>query len=178
MRSNTDQVFSEMHIDTANFTYYADRIEGIQFTVSSEGVLSSTQYFPAAADARLRCKCSPPSDESVFRGEVWDSFEGISIENAFARLDNFAIQLTNSPKDWKGHVIIYSPIRVGRTRAAGYRTRISNWLIVKRQIDSRRVAIIDGGHREQFAGELYLLPPAVAVPPPLPTIGSCVPKLV
>ena len=185
VRSNTEVLFSDLRIDTANFwkahddaffTYYANRNEGIQYTVSSEGFLSSTNYFPASKDSSLRCKCFPPEDGSVFRGVSWDSFEGISIENILARLDNFAIQLTNSPTEWKGHVIIYSPLRAGRRRATAYHKRIRNWLIVKRQIDSRRVAVIDGGHRENFAGELYLLPPGVAAPPPLPTVASCEPK--
>ena len=182
VRSNTPVLFSELHIDTTNFwkayddasfTYYANRKQGIQYVVSSEGVLNDTKYFPTTEDSRLRCKCFPTEDGSVFRGMSWDSFEGVSTENLLARLDNFAIQLTNSPRGWKGHVIIYSPLRAGRRAAASYTQRIRNWLIVKRQIDSRKVAIIDGGHRENFAGELYLLPPGVAAPPPLPKVASC-----
>jgi hypothetical protein len=184
VRSNNDHKFSQLRVNTTNFskayddalyTYYANRTEGVQYTVSSEGLLSSTTYFPATEDSRLRCKCFPPHDESVFPGVPWDSFEGISMDNSFARLDNFAIQLTNS-LDWKGHVITYSPLRAGRKGAAAYRNRIRDWLIVKRQIDSRRVAVIDGGHRFKFSVELYLLALDVTAPPPLPTVGDCDPK--
>jgi len=187
VRSNTPVQFSELHVATTNvskayddafFTYYANRTEGIEYTVSSDGLLSSTKYFPTPEDSGLRCKCFPPEDGSVFRGVSWDSFEGVSTENILARLDNFAIELTNRPSGWKGHVIIYSPLRAGRRDAAAYTKRIRNWLIVKRQIDSRRVAVIDGGHRENFAGEMYLLSPGVAAPPPLPTVASCDPKRV
>jgi hypothetical protein len=186
VRSNADQLFSDLHIDTTNFskayddaffTYYASRTLGIQYTVSSEGVLSSINYFPAAENSRIRCKCFPPQDESVFRGVTWDSFEGISMDNILARLDNFAIQLSNSP-DWKGHVITYSPLRAGPSGALAFRNRLHRWLTVKRGIDRRQVTVIDGGRREKYAGEFYLLSPGVAAPPPLPTIGSCVPKRV
>lgn len=182
VRANIDQPFSELRIDTTNFsktyddaffTYYANRTEGIQYTVSGEGLLSSTTYFPATEDLHLRCKCFPPNDESVFRGVSWDSFEGISMDNILARLDNFAIQPSNSPADWKGHVITYSPLSAGRSGALAFRNRLFRWLTVKRGIDARRVTVVDGGHRKKRAGEFYLLPPGVATPPPLPTIGSC-----
>jgi hypothetical protein len=187
VRSNTPVLFSELHIDTTNFskayddaffTYYASRPEGIEYTVSSEGVLSDIKYFPSADESRLRCKCFPTEDESVFRGETWDSFDGISMDNILARLDNFAIQLSNSPADWKGRVITYSPLRAGRSGALAFRSGLYNWLTVRRGIDPRRVTVIDGGHREKYGGEFYLLSPSVTAPPPLPTIGACDPKRV
>ncbi len=187
VRSNAAQVFSALHIDTSDFstvyddaffTYYANRTQGIEYTVSREGVLSSIKYFPAAHDSNFRCKCFPSEDESVFRGVSWDSFEGISMDNIFARLDNFALQLLNSETDWKGYVITYSPLSAGRTGALAFRKHVHDRLIVKRGIDSHRVTIKDGGHRQKFAGELYLLPPGIAAPRPLPTVGSCYPKRV
>ena len=186
VRSNAHQRFSDLRVDTTNFSkayddaffaYYANRTLGIQYTVSHEGFLSSTNYFPAADDSRLRCKCFPPQDESVFRGVTFDSFEGIAMENILARLDNFAIQVSNTT-DWKGHVITYSPLRAGRSGALAFRNRLHRWLTVKRAIDPRRVTVIHGGHRKKYAGEFYLLPPGVVAPPPLPTIGSCDPKRV
>jgi len=187
VRANTPVLFSELHVDTTNFseayddaffTYYANRNQGIQYTVSSEGFLNSTEYFPTPEDSGLRCKCFPPEDESVFRGVSWDEFEGISMDNILARLDNFAIQLSNSPSDWKGYVITYSPLSAGHSGALTFRNRLYRWLTVKRGIDARRVTVVEGGHREKRAGEFYLLPPGVAAPPPLPTIGSCDPKRV
>jgi hypothetical protein len=176
------QMFSDLHVaiatfsktyDDAFFTYYASRAQGVEYIVSSEGFLSSTKYFPARGDAVLRCKCFPSEDDSVFRGETWDSFEGISMENILARLDNFAIQLSNSRPDWKGRVITYSPLRAGRSGASAFRNRLYEWLTVKRGIDPRRVTVIAGGHRQKYSGEFYLLSPGVTAPPPLATIGSC-----
>ncbi len=185
--SLSNPVFSDLRIDIASFsktyddalfTYYANRALGVEYIVSSQGFLFTTKYFPTTEDSFLRCKCFPIEDESVFRGETWDWFEGISMENILARLDNFAIQLSNSPKDWKGRVITYSPLRAGRSDALTFRNRLYDWLTVKRKIDPRRVSVIDGGHREKYGGELYLLSPGVTPPPPLPTIGSCDPTRV
>src|SRR6185295_13625181 len=102
VRSNTQQVFSELHIDTegfskvyddASFTYYASRALGIEYVVSREGFLNSVTYFPLVGDLGLRCKCFPLEDGSDFRGETWDSFEGVSRDSLLGRLDNYAIQL-------------------------------------------------------------------------------------
>ena len=108
----------------------------------------------------------------------FDRFGNVSRDSLFARLDNYAIQLTNSPADWKGYVILYSPLSAGRASVAAYRKRVSNWLLVKRQLDPHRLTVVDGGHRESFGGELFLLGPLVEPPWPLPTVGSCDPKLV
>ena len=180
-------MFADLHIDESKFSktyddaffaYYANRVEGVEYVVSHEGDVRRIDYFPSTVDLNLRCKCFPPDDGSVFRGMTWDSYGGISLDNVLARLDNFTIQLLNSPAAWKGRVITYSPLGVSRTRAAAYRKRIREWLFVKRKMDPRRLSVIDGGHRETFAGELFLLPPGNLVPPPLPTLGSCDPKRV
>jgi hypothetical protein len=174
--------FSDLRIDESNFsktyddatyTYYANRKEGVQYIVSYEGDVRDIKYFPSSDDVNLRCKCFPLDDGSVFRGISWDSFEGISMDNMFVRLDNYVIQLQNLDADWNGHVITYSPLRAGRSKASAFRKRIYDWLTVKRGFDQRGITVIDGGHRERFAAELYLLPPGVSVPSPLPTIGSC-----
>jgi hypothetical protein len=181
-----NQKFADLHIDEskfsktyddASFAYYASPREGIQYTVEHEGDVRDVDYFASTTDLNLRCKCFPADDGSIFRGMAWDSFGRISMDNVLARLDNFTIQLLNSPASWKGRVITYSPLGVARTRAVAYSKRIRDWLFVKRKMDPRRLTVIDGGHRETF-GELYLVPPGRLVPPPLPTVGQCVPKRV
>src|SRR5713226_4933341 len=160
-------MFSELHIDESKFSktyddaffeYYANRVEGVEYIVSHEGDVRHINYFPSTSDLNLRCKCFPPDDGSVFRGMSFDSFEGVSMDSMLARLDNFSAQLANSPADWKGHVITYSPLRAGRSGALAFRNRFYRWLTVKRGIDRHRVTVVDGGHRERFAGEFYLLP--------------------
>jgi hypothetical protein len=177
--------FSDLHIDESQFSktyddtlvgYYANRFEGIQYVVESDGTVNHIDYFPSTADLNLRCKCYPPDDGSVFRGMAWDSFGPVSMDSVLARLDNFTIALLNSPANWTGRVITYSPLRAGPVQAAAYRKRIRDWLFVKRKMDPGRLAVINGGHRETFGGELYLVPPGNLVPPPLPTIGTCEPK--
>jgi len=177
--------FSDLHIDESQFSktyddtfvgYYANRFEGIQYVVESDGTVNHIDYFPSTADLNLRCKCYPPDDGSIFRGMAWDSFGPVSMDSVLARLDNFSIALLNSPANWTGRVITYSPLRAGRVQTAAYRKRIRDWLFVRRKLDPGRLAVIDGGHRETFGGELYLVPPGNLVPPPLPTIGTCEPK--
>jgi hypothetical protein len=185
--TKSDLRFSDLHIDDpkfwktyddAFFAYYANRLEGIQYTVEREGTVRSIEYFPSSVDLNLRCKCFPPDDGSVFRGRPFDSFEGISFYDASARLDNFAVMAQNSGAGWRAHIITYSPLRTTRAAGLSYRNRVRNWLVVKRGLDARKVTVVDGGHREQFGAELYLLPDELTSPPPFPTIGSCDPKRV
>jgi hypothetical protein len=187
VRPTRDLKFSDLHLDESKFskafddtftTYYADRREGIQYSVSSGGIVNTITYFPSSDDIDLRCKCFPAEDGSRERTISFDRFSNVSRDMLFARLDNFAIQLTNSPPGWKGYIILYSPLRAGRASVAAYRKRITNWLLVKRQLDPPRLAIVDGGHRENFGGELFLLAAGVEPPWPLPTVGSCDAKLV
>jgi hypothetical protein len=187
VRPTRDLKFADLHIDESKFskafddtftTYYANRREGVQYSVSSEGTVNSIKYFPSSDDVNLRCKCFPAEDGSMERTISFDQFGNVSRDSLFARLDNYAIQLTNSPADWKGYVILYSPLSAGRTSVTAYRERVSNWLFVKRQLDPRRLTVVDGGHRENFAGELFLLAAGVEPPWPLPTVGSCDPTRV
>jgi hypothetical protein len=88
-----------------------------------------------------------------------------------ARLDNFAIQLQIVP-DWKGYIMVYAGRRARSNEARVRGERARNYLIKKRGIDPNRVVAIDGGYREEFGVELYLVHKDYHAPVPWPFVSS------
>jgi hypothetical protein len=99
----------------------------------------------------------------------FDEYANISFGDERARLDNFAIQLQNEPES-VGYLIFYAGRNVARIAAKARANRAKNYLATKRDI--KRIVIIDGGRREEFALELYVqhrdLPPPTPYPDPIP----------
>lgn len=177
-----EQTFSELGLDASRyakayddalFTYYASREEGVQYVVSSGGTVRETSYFPAARDARRRCRCFPAEDESIFRTPPYDFFSPRSVEMTLARLDNFAAAAQNDPS-MRVYVIVYAGRRAGE--AARYRRLVREWLVGRRGVEAGRVSVADGGRRGELAVALFLFPPGMAPPVPQPTLGPCAPR--
>lgn len=145
----------EKAYDDAFYTYYSSRNEGVQYTVSSEGRVGGASYIPTDRDAHLRCPCFPLEDDSVFRTPPFDYFSGKTFEDTLARLDNFAIQLTQSP-EWKGYVVVYAGKRMSLAMVRKYSQGWKDYLIKRRGIPSDKVVMIDGGYRDDLSVELYL----------------------
>jgi hypothetical protein len=99
----------------------------------------------------------------------FDEYGNILYGDEKARLDNLAIQLHNEP-DSVGYLIFYAGRKLTRAAAKARANRAKNYLATKR--DMKRIVIIDGGRREQFALELYVqhrdLPPPTPYPDPVP----------
>ena len=182
VRTDRKQMFSDLGLDESRFskayddtftTYYASRPEGVQYSVSREGVVGSVSYIPSTRDMSLRCRCFPAEDGSIFRTPPLDSFSGVPLDDALARLDNLAIELSNGPKNWKGYVIVYAGRRARAGEAQAYGKRLRDHLVITRQVEAERVLVIDGGRREKLSAELYLFRDDIPPPPALQTVGSC-----
>ena len=111
------------------------------------------------------------SEEGIICGWIvkFDEFGRIRLSDEHARLDNFAIQLTQT-KETVGYIVVYASrkamVREAQTRA----NRARNYLINVRKIDPQRVKAIDGGHKEEFQVDLWIIP-ANSQPPSLdPTV--------
>jgi hypothetical protein len=140
VRPERERPFSELRLDESKyekayddalFTYYASRDEGIQYTVSHQGVVTNTRYIPSSRDSRLRCPCFPAEDGSIFRTPPYEAFSNQSLENALARLDNFAIQLSQVP-DRKGYVVVYAGKRTPLMKAKRYSESLRKHLVERR----------------------------------------------
>ncbi len=94
-----------------------------------------------------------------------DEYGDGNEEGEMARLDNFVIQLMNSPGE-QGYVIVTAgkKSKTGETRAAIERTR--TYLVKMRGIDPSRIVGVDGGKTENPMRQLWIVP-AGAAPPEL-----------
>ena len=180
VRPTVQQRFSDLGVNTTKYTvrrddtfatYYANRDDGVQYSVSAQGVIDSISYIPSTADANLRCSGFPLPDGSVQNHLTFDVYGDLEFNNEAARLDPFAIRLDQQPK-LKGYVIVYA----GRLSCAGEARlradRAKKYLVKKRGLSDTRIVAIDGGYRETFAVELYALPEDAGPPDAISTISA------
>jgi hypothetical protein len=104
----------------------------------------------------------------------FDEFGDINCEGEMAHLDNFAIQLQNEPAA-KGVMVFYGGRRFrGRLpkqgEAAARAARLKPYLVERRGIPAERVDVIDGGYKEEFQIQLWVIPSEVQMGRPDLTI--------
>lgn len=85
------------------------------------------------------------------------------------RLEDFMQALSAEP-DSTAYIIAYGGREDPPGKARRYAARAKNWLVDYRGIESRRIVIVDGGRREEFIVELWLVPRNAKPPEPAPTI--------
>lgn len=104
--------------------------------------------------------------------------EAGSCENLLRDLDYFALELQNNPTA-KGYIIYYggktydfyeSPkSRLPRRGEAEFRAKsIKRYL----RFDSERNVIVNGGYREKFTFEFWIVPDGAEPPKPTPTVKA------
>ncbi len=108
--------------------------------------------------------------QAVSPDSKFDEFGDINCEDEYARLDNFAIQLQNTPSA-QGYIIFYGGRRFrGRLprkgEAAVRAARLNPYLVNRRGISAARVVVIDGGYQEDFYVELWIVPAGETPPEP------------
>ena len=105
----------------------------------------------------------------------FDEFGDINCEDEWARLDNFAVHLQNEPAA-HGYIIFYGGRRMRgrlprRGEAAIRASRLKPYLVENRGIPTAQVVVVDGGFRESWEAELWIVPPGAAPPSPTPTVS-------
>jgi hypothetical protein len=111
-----------------------------------------------------------------------DEFGDVNCEDEKARLDNFANELQNAPEA-RGYIVFYggkrhqSPTRHNsrlalprRGEAEARAARLKPYMNDNRGIDAKRIVVVNGGYREQWAAELWIVPKGANPPAPTPTI--------
>ena len=152
--------------------YYSSRADGVQYTVSSDGMVHAVTYIPSSSDSALRCPCFPKLDESIQRSRSFDVFQLGSVDDALARLDNYIIALLNE-KRWTGYIVFYTGREVSAKRMSAYKTSIMRHLLQRRAVPPKRIKVIDGGYRHRPEMELYLLTEELSPPEPRATWTPC-----
>jgi hypothetical protein len=113
---------------------------------------------------------------------LFDKFGDVCCDDEKARLDNFAIQLQNEPET-QGYIVFYggrrhnypychsSRQRLPRRGEAEARVeRLKPYLVASRGLDPKRIVVVDGGYRESWEAELWIVPKGANPPTPTPTI--------
>lgn len=99
-----------------------------------------------------------------------DSFGAIDCEDEMARLDNFAIELQNAP-DAQGYIFVYGGRRDTKRDEVQIRgSRMKRYLVENRGVSAHRVRLLNGGYRENFTVELWLVPRDDSAPTATPTV--------
>ena len=87
----------------------------------------------------------------------FDEFNDIQHSDLIARLDNFAVQLQNSP-DSKGFVIVYRSKRDLPGLSHSMALLIREYLVSTRGLIKDRVVTVDGGAATCLVQELWIVP--------------------
>lgn len=116
----------------------------------------------------------------------FDEYGQICEEDEKARLDHFSIELRKKP-DLVAYVIFYGgrcyssceidyprhrPHYPRRGEAEQRGGRIKPYLIESRGVDEKRIFVVNGGFRESWTAELWLVPKGAPPPPVTPTLTA------
>lgn len=153
--------------------YYNDEEDGVTLQVSHDQV-TRIFYEPAAKDKHLRCPANSPVAPTQQRlktdlPDKIDEFGNIPLKEEQERLNHLAHLLRELP-DTQGYLIAYAGRRARAREARSWAECAKNYLVNERGIEARRIVTIDGGHREEFTIDLFLVPRGAAGPTPTPTV--------
>jgi hypothetical protein len=126
--------------------------------------------------ANAHAGTAPPEARKI------DEFGDVGCEDEKARLDNFANELQNNP-DVQGYIVFYGgkrhqhptrpssrPALPRRGEAETRVARLKPYLNDNRGIDANRIVVINGGYRDRWAAELWIVPKGANPPTPAPTV--------
>jgi hypothetical protein len=96
-------------------------------------------------------------------GCAFDNYGDIKFEDEQARLDNFAIQLTNEPLS-SGHILISAGQETFEKEAEERLSRAKSYLADVRGIDPNRIVTVDCGFSRELTAQLWIVPVGAAPP--------------
>ena len=117
-----------------------------------------------------------------FEARKFDEFADVNCEDEKARLDNFANELQNNPEA-RGYIVFYggkrhenptfhnSGLVLPRRGEAQIRVaRLKPYMSDSQGIDASRIVVVNGGYRDRWAAELWIVPKGANPPTPTPTV--------
>jgi hypothetical protein len=100
-----------------------------------------------------------------------DEYGNLSTDDEAAHLDLFAEKLFKQP-NLRGYIVAYSEPRRERGSYLRRIYGIGKYLTYARGIEPNRVVVVDGGYRDKFVTQLWLIPEGAEPPPSVPTISQ------
>jgi hypothetical protein len=116
------------------------------------------------------CRQSAQASTDVIRppqAVIFDRVPPVTYDDLKARLDNLAIELQNSPNS-QGYIFVYTSPSSRPGQYERLSRRVSDYLVGKRQIDSSRLMIVNGGNRDTDFYEFWIVPQGAQPPQPTP----------
>ena len=86
------------------------------------------------------------------------------------RLEDFRQKLLDEPES-KAYIIAYAGREDPPGKAKRYALRARNWLVQWRGLEEKRIVAIDGGRREEFTVDLWIVPTQSRPPAPTPNVA-------
>lgn len=174
---NYDHIYT---VDTPNLVDYVDVEEGVRYKAIDTAVQTITYFGSDADDKKLRCgeykyaSPVPAGAKHKFEQVPYDSYGKIPFEDAEARLDNFIVQLDNlneGKPHYRGFIIVYAGRSAYAAEASTIAESSKNYLVSVRKADPQTVVVADGGYRDEFTVELYIMPNDAYPPMLMPTVS-------
>jgi len=173
---NYEQIFGT-HTPHIN---YVDVQDGVRY-LTIDGSVQTISYFGAEADdKKLRCgeykyaAPVPAGAKNKFEQYPFDSYGRIPFADAEARLDTFVIQLLELNKkqsNYRGFVIVYAGRSAHDKEAQSVAECSKNYLVKVREAPSETIVAVDGGYRDEFIVELYIMPNDAYPPMLMPKVA-------
>ena len=174
---NYDQIY---RVHTPTLVDYVDVQEGVRYATIDGSVQSTTYFGSEADDKKLRCgeyKYAgpvPAGAKNKFEQVPYDSYGKMPFEDAEARLDTFVQQLQSMNEGrphYRGFIIVYAGRSAYAAEASTMAECSKNYLVSVRKADPDTIIAADGGYRDGFTVELYIMPNDAYPPLLMPTVS-------
>jgi len=173
---NYEQVYGT---DTPHVAY-VDVQEGVRYSTVDGSVQTISYFGTEADDKKLRCgeykyaAPVPAGAKNKFAQHAFDSYGKIPFEDAEARLDTFIVQLLDlnqGTPQYRGFIIVYAGRSAHAAEASAVAECAKNYLVKVREADPETIVAADGGYRDEFTVELYIMPNDAYPPRLMPTVS-------
>jgi hypothetical protein len=104
--------------------------------------------------------------------QIEDEYHGVELQNEKAHLDKIAKSLDKSGPNSVLYLVAYAGRSACVSEAEWRVTRAKRYLVEAHHIEENRLITVNGGFRESFAIELFVLPNNACGPLPTPTLRA------
>jgi hypothetical protein len=147
--------------DTDTITVDIAGLGGQTFTATVEVSGLPTQCPPAASCGTGVCGLQSP--------RMVAEYGGTNMSDEKGSLGEFAAALLEDPMAM-GYILSYAGRRARAGEAQSRGERAKSYLVKERGFEEARIVIVDGGHREEAAVELFIVPSGSTPPEVSPTV--------
>lgn len=100
---------------------------------------------------------------------IFDRVPPVTYDDLKARLDNLAIELQNTPNA-QGYIFVYTAAASRPGQYERLAKRVEDYMVNRRQIDSSRLVILNGGNRDTDFYEFWIVPQGAKPPQASPSV--------